>query len=199
MQIAIYSTPPQVRISGFKLELKRLLLFLTGHPKTDAAWRYFHSSIESFKAASISSFGSVLYVDLHGQSHDARSQLGYLLRNSDLQQLSQQPFDQSAPIKATVERCSLSGLMLSDHESSDQDLHVHLSQLICGPLSFGAILSAHGVLSMTESHFVLSDCKRRKQGTRQCPVQHTRTLPRWSISTEAITLDVTDYPFPVSG
>lgn len=80
--------------------------------------------------------GKVLLADLHGQSHRPATDLGYLLTTDDLQ-LSDEHLDADP---ALANKCSLGSLASTPGSANGRS--PSLSQLVRGPHSLGALISA---------------------------------------------------------
>ncbi len=101
-------------------------------PIAGQAWNEFHNFIDTAEQRIQQEFGKGLYIDLHGHRHDRQVvELGYLLVSNQLK-LS------DAELDASVQPATTSlGLTVSDRT-------IPLSQLVRGPLSFGALLERQG-------------------------------------------------------
>lgn len=100
-------------------------------PIAVAAWHEYHSKIEVAVAYSIAKFGFCHVFDIHGQSHRAATEFGYLLRTSDFC-LSDSELD----AQSNATRSSLARLMTRSKLS--------LSAMLRGPESLGGLLEAAG-------------------------------------------------------
>jgi len=113
-----------------------------------------HSSDSGSSPASFSSSSSHrgLFLDLHGQSHDAeRIQLGYLLRNNHLQ-LSDEELNANDSYRRLSSICALA--------SPSTSASNRFSQVLRGPDSLGALLQSRGfpaVPSPAHPHLIQDD------------------------------------------
>jgi hypothetical protein len=107
-------------------------------PGCDAArtvWQQFHGFVARAKAQVLEQgTGLGLVVDLHGQSHDPRHQLGYILNRADF-------CCADADMDADVALGAKCSLRAACHPGSE---HNRLSQVVRGPTSLGAILESRG-------------------------------------------------------
>ena len=105
----------------------------------DGVWVAYHDRIAAAARAALSSHGRVLIADLHGQSHRAASELGYLLTTDDLQ-LTDEQLD-ADPVLAS--KCSLGALTRPANSAvSDAGSLPSLSNIVRGPLSLGALIAS---------------------------------------------------------
>eukprot|EP00455_Lapot_gusevi_P035077 TRINITY_DN387_c0_g3_i1.p1 TRINITY_DN387_c0_g3~~TRINITY_DN387_c0_g3_i1.p1 ORF type:complete len:285 (-),score=66.62 TRINITY_DN387_c0_g3_i1:52-906(-) len=100
-----------------------------GQPEAEVAWKEFHAYIDAAKQYVAQHHTRGLLIDLHGQAHDPRLQLGYLVRGVVLKESDEQ-LDQHH------NRCSVVTL-LSDTGNT-------LSNLLRGQHSLGSILDKYG-------------------------------------------------------
>lgn len=117
-------------------------------------------STSAVAASSVPHWSRCLYLDLHGQSHDRRHQLGYILNQQELYQHNDQQLDESIElINKSSLRCAVepvrhestssSGAVSSPSPSSSPSLssphsRSSLSSILRGSTSFGAMLEARG-------------------------------------------------------
>ena len=134
VQLGLPNAQPHMiinRLQRGRLDMNRNEQEATGgNPLTKKAWRQFHAFVRRAKReivrgrsitrpasiAPISSAAAIpaafcrgLCIDLHGQSHDSRHQLGYVLSENELATFSDAMLDDlSAPTtQALVDKCSL--------------------------------------------------------------------------------------------
>ncbi|MDP2435557.1 MAG: hypothetical protein Q8P67_07425, partial [archaeon] len=129
-----------------------------------ASYKRYHSLLARAAEECTQRFGRCLVLDLHGQSHDPVTELGYLLPRSVLDASSDADLDRlplkHSSLSALLSPFSNYSTLTSTPSSStadptadgsgaphQQELPVSLSQLVRGDCSFGAFLVARGFLS----------------------------------------------------
>ena len=99
-------------------------------PVASAAWTEYHTRVEVAVAFCVARFGFCHIFDIHGQSHRAASELGYLVRTSDLLEsddhLNRPALALRSSVASLVERGSL------------------VTDILRGPYSLGALLENRG-------------------------------------------------------
>jgi hypothetical protein len=109
-----------------------------GHADTTAAWQTFHAAIDHAKADAIATYGAALYLDLHGQSHDAnRTQVGYLIRGVALEELDDEKLDGSEHATLNSLRSLVDGTVGGRPAQG-------VAGLVRGPTSLGAMFQDAG-------------------------------------------------------
>lgn len=134
----IFGCSPHIvinRLHRRKLDANRSIAEAAlGNPEAEQAWIEFHQFIDSAKQASVRSFGSGLYLDIHGHGHDIqRVELGYLLRDDELRL----PND-SLNSPSFITWSSLRNL------AGRNALRLSHSELIRSDKSFGSLLARRG-------------------------------------------------------
>ncbi|MER3318012.1 MAG: MopE-related protein [Allomuricauda sp.] len=105
-----------------------------GDPKGEQAWTNYQNYLETAKTKIIQDFGRGLLIDLHGHGHPIkRIELGYILTHSDLNTT-----DEELNTEFHINRNSTKNLV------NDNVLNLSHSELVRGPLSFGALLQNKG-------------------------------------------------------
>lgn len=106
-----------------------------GNPTAITAWKEYHAFIEQARRAVIKQHGMAFVIDMHGQSHKGeRVELGYLHPPSEL--------SQSAEVLNSAEFIAKGSLALLVKRSG-----LSYTELLYGPKSIGALLSAQGYRS----------------------------------------------------
>lgn len=109
-----------------------------GNESVEASWVAYHAYLEDAKAQVLASYGSGLFLDLHGHGHDIqRIELGYTLSKTILQ-MSDDDLNASAIIMSS----SIQNLALDNIQSYDH------ADLIRGSSSFGSLLDDRGFPSV---------------------------------------------------
>jgi len=107
-----------------------------GNPFAENAWAEFHDFIDDARRTVTVTFGSGLYLDIHGHGHPiARVELGYLLTSSDLEK-SDKVLDGTSYVNASSVRALYAMV------------DIPFSALLRGPTSFGGYLGSVGVRSV---------------------------------------------------
>jgi hypothetical protein len=107
-----------------------------GSPFAENAWEEFQRYLDVAAGLVIGTYGSGLYLDLHGHGHAiARVELGYLLSAADLDRT-----DAQLDAGEYAARSSIRALALGTP--------LAFSKLLRGPASFGARLGAEGIPSV---------------------------------------------------
>jgi N-formylglutamate amidohydrolase len=107
-----------------------------GNPFAENAWAEFQAYIDVAAGLVTETYGSGLYVDLHGHGHAiARVELGYLLTAADLDRS-----DAELDAGGYAERSSIRAISAASP--------LTFSGLLRGPASFGALLAAEGFPSV---------------------------------------------------
>ena len=109
-----------------------------GDPKGEQAWTNYKNYIETSKTKIIQGFVRGLLIDFHGHAHPIkRIELGYILTHNDLNQT-----DETLNTQFHINRNSTKNLV------NDNVLNLTHSELVRGPLSFGALLHDKGYPSV---------------------------------------------------
>ncbi len=109
-----------------------------GNETVEASWAAYHKYLEDAKSQLIESYGSGIFLDLHGHAHDIqRIELGYTLSKSILQMS-----DESLNTNAIIMSSSIQNLALNNLQSYDH------AELIRGDKSFGSLLDHRGFPSV---------------------------------------------------
>jgi len=125
-----------------------------GHSITNPAWNAASAEVAVMNGTS-STFFRGLVVDLHGQTHDRRNQLGYVLNQADLESHTDAQLDASAALR---DKCSLRAAVApasSSEKSGAAEGGTTLSSIVRGSRSLGALLESLGhpcVPSPTSPH-----------------------------------------------
>nr|WP_299000144.1 MopE-related protein [uncultured Allomuricauda sp.] len=102
--------------------------------ETEEAWDSYQNFIEMAKTKIVQVFGRGLLIDLHGHAHEIkRIELGYILTHSDLNQS-----DETLNTPFHINRNSTKNLI------NDNALNLEHSELVRGPMSFGALIHNKG-------------------------------------------------------
>lgn len=107
-----------------------------GSPFAENAWKEFHGFVDVAAAEVEESFGSGLYIDLHGHGHEIlRAELGYLLSAADLDRpdavLDAGGYADRSSLRAVARRTA-----------------APFSELLRGPSSLGGLLASTGVAAV---------------------------------------------------
>jgi N-formylglutamate amidohydrolase len=123
------------RLHRIKLDANRdLAEAADGDSKAEAAWREFHSFIDTAKAAILQQYGKGLFIDLHGHGHAIqRLELGYLLTKSELQKP-----DNEINSNSILQYSSIKSLVKQNLQNAS---HV---QLLKGTNALGSLLATQG-------------------------------------------------------
>ncbi len=112
-----------------------------GNEITEQVWHNYHAFIDSAKKQVLESFGSGLFLDLHGHGHEIqRIELGYLLSKSELQLSNTELNDLTY-----ISESSIRGL------AGAQSATWTHSQLLRGEFSFGSLMNQRGFPSVPSS------------------------------------------------
>ncbi len=105
-----------------------------GDPMGEQAWTNYQNFIEDVKTKVVQDFGRGLLIGLHGHAHPIkRIELGYILTHNDLNET-----DEKLNTPFHINRNSTKNLV------NDNVLNLTHSELVRGPLSFGALLQNKG-------------------------------------------------------
>ena len=108
-----------------------------GNLAMNAAWEYFHNSIDSALNLAVDKFGSAIYIDLHAHGHAIqRLELGYSLTTSDLGKVYS-----GIEFLTLGEKSSFNNLL-----RIREDLDIE--KLITGDKAFGTLISELGIPSV---------------------------------------------------
>jgi hypothetical protein len=100
------------------------------------AWAEYHGFIDAAKQLVVEQYGRGLYLDIHGHGHDIqRSELGYLLRTSDLELPDNLLDDPELINRSSIRRLAL-------------DAAAGFVELVRGPTSLGGLLAQQGFPSV---------------------------------------------------
>ncbi len=138
----LFGCPPHIvinRLHRRKLDANREISEAAlGNPEAEQAWREFHQFIDSAKQSSLRSFGSGLYLDIHGHGHDIqRLELGYLLRDDELRLP-----DDSLNTPRYIGFSSMRNLATRNARG------ISHSELLRGERAFGSLLAVRGYPSV---------------------------------------------------
>lgn len=98
-------------------------------------WNAFHDYIDTAIALATKQFGKCLYIDLHGHGHPVqRLELGYLLKESDLQE-----FTSDNDVEHFANKSSLKNFMSINKQNNN------FKTLLIGANSFGTLMANEGV------------------------------------------------------
>lgn len=115
-----------------------------GCAKSEQAWREYHEFIDEAERAVLAKQPHGIYLDVHSHGHPKkRIELGYLLKNADLQ-LTDAQLDTDPHLAA---RASIRML--------DKLSPASFSELLRGPTSLGGLLAARGVPTVPSPNAVL--------------------------------------------
>lgn len=122
-------------LSRRKVDQNREIRLATcGDPVGEAAWHYYHASVDSALAYTVGQFGHSAFIDLHGHGHaNQRLELGVMLTKDHLQDAYR-----DRHLDALAKRSSLYNYLV--HHP-----HVAFKDIIFGRHAFGSLLYRHGV------------------------------------------------------
>ena len=130
------------RLHRRKLDLNRQREDSCESEQGRAVWDAYQRCILRAKQHVAARHALGLFVDLHGQAHDSRSQLGFLLNAQELSSLVAQRPDVTpeacSPLPVCLDKLSLHALWLRS------PLRPSLRSLLCGAGSLGALLESRG-------------------------------------------------------
>lgn len=122
-------------LSRRKVDQNREIRLATcGDPVGEAAWHYYHASIDSALAYTVGQFGHSALIDLHGHGHEnQRLELGIMLNPEQLQDAYK-----GRHIEALTKRSSLHNYLAHHPAATFRDV-------VFGKHAFGSLLYRHGV------------------------------------------------------